>query len=424
VSGGLPAGAVHPAPDPSGSRPAQHIQAALWWPAADPGKLRLAAAAWQGLAVEVEAVSRSASTTMLTVALQNQGPAVDSLEAYWTSRWMGGGGALPVAEDGARAMADGLSRYADAVERARLLVQELIAALATAMVIGVGLTVLTVGISDVAAGAVAAGLVAAAAAVGAELSAEVAAILAGVALVAAAGALEGGLSDLAVQGERIAIFHEQSSLDWTEVAGCTAMGAAVGGLTFGAGAVLAAAAPAAGRVAARLSATDASVVDSRISSADSAVHGVSGMRASASHRLSEADIERIKSEFQQVGGDPGNLRFNEAEQTGFSDVSGRIYVSGDVLPSADPNAIHPRSTMSSRAALAHELGHAHFRGTALPPGAWNDEFRASYWAARNVPGLSPEERIDLINDALMRAREANVPIRSNKYMLEMLYGFK
>lgn len=79
--------------------------------------------------------------------------------------------------------------------------------------------------------------------------------------------------------------------------------------------------------------------------------------------------------------------------------------------------------MSSRAVLAHERAHRNFRGTTLPEGAWNDEFRASYWAARNVPNLTHEERVRLIQDAITRAQEAGVPIRLNRFMRETLYGF-
>ena len=84
----------------------------------------------------------------------------------------------------------------------------------TVAIIGVGLTVLTVGISDVAAGAVAGSLIAAAAAVGIELSTEVAAIIATGLVFTGMGALEGGLSDLAIQGERVCYFHDQATIDW------------------------------------------------------------------------------------------------------------------------------------------------------------------------------------------------------------------
>lgn len=79
--------------------------------------------------------------------------------------------------------------------------------------------------------------------------------------------------------------------------------------------------------------------------------------------------------------------------------------------------------MSPRAVLAHEYyGHRANRNTTVEPNSWNDEFRASYMAAKNAPGLSDEDRYYLIQDAIDRASEANVKIRYNQFMKEVLYG--
>jgi len=137
--------------------------------------------------------------------------------------------------------------------------------------------------------------------------------------------------------------------------------------------------------------------------------------------LDDVQVDRLTQEFIEVGGDPSILRFNQGRQTSYVDGIDVIRVRGDVLPIE--GAVHPRSSMSSRATLAHELGHRAHRGTSVTPGAWNDEFRASYWAAKHAPGLNQMERIDLLNDAIMRAREAGAPIRMNKFMREMLYGY-
>jgi hypothetical protein len=255
VSGGIPAGGLQPHPAAADPQ-VQHAQAGLWWPAADPGNLREAAAIWRSLAAELESVSGAASAVIGGVAAQNQGQSIDALEAYWGRRWAGGSGALPAVAEGARALADGLERYAGAVEQARARIQELIAAAATAVIIGVALTVLTVGISDVAAGLVAGSLVAAAAAVGIELSTEVAAIIATGLVFTGMGALEGGLSDMAIQGERVGYFHDQTSINWNEVLQYTAVGAATAGVTFGAGTAIEAGAPAVGRIGARLTGTE------------------------------------------------------------------------------------------------------------------------------------------------------------------------
>ncbi|MDQ6920272.1 MAG: hypothetical protein M3170_01570, partial [Candidatus Dormibacteraeota bacterium] len=242
MSGGLPAAALQPHPA-AGSQPVQHAQVGLWWPAADPARLRAGAAAWRSLAADVEAVSEPASAVARGVVAENQGHAVDAFEAYWGSRWVGGNGALPAVAEGARALAEALDRYAAAVDKARAQIEELIVAAATVAIVGVALTVVTVGISDVAAGAVAGSLIAAAAAVGIELSTEVAAIIATGLVFSSVGALEGGLSDLAIQGERVGYFHDQASINWNEVLQYSAVGAAT---------AVEAAAPALARIGARL----------------------------------------------------------------------------------------------------------------------------------------------------------------------------
>ena len=99
-----------------------------------------------------------------------------------------------------------------------------------------------------------------------------------------------------------------------------------------------------------------------------------------------------------------------------------IRVRGDILP--DKNSLHPRDLMSTRAALAHEYyGHRAYRGTKLKRNAWNDEFRASYMAAKNTPNLSAEDRKYLVLDALERAKEKGVTIKHNDFIRRILYGY-
>lgn len=148
---------------------------------------------------------------------------------------------------------------------------------------------------------------------------------------------------------------------------------------------------------------------------------VAGLRQSTRLILDDLEIEQIKQEFSLIGGDVDLLRFNEGVQTGYLERRGVFTIRGDVLPKLDSN--HPRSIMSSKAVLAHELGHMHYKGTSLAPGAWNDELRASYWAAKHVPTLSQEDRVHLIQDAISRAQEAGVSIRINQFMREIMYGF-
>lgn len=79
--------------------------------------------------------------------------------------------------------------------------------------------------------------------------------------------------------------------------------------------------------------------------------------------------------------------------------------------------------MSVRAVIAHEYyGHRAYRNTKLIDGAWNDEFRASYMAAKNAPGLSDLDRRLLILDAVERTKTAGVSINYNKFMRRIVYG--
>lgn len=92
--------------------------------------------------------------------------------------------------------------------------------------------------------------------------------------------------------------------------------------------------------------------------------------------------------------------------------------------------------MSVRAVLAHEYyGHRPNRNRYLREDSltsdkernrlaslmWADEFRASYMAAKNAPGLTDEDRRYLIMDAVSRAREAGVSIKYNDFMRRVLY---
>jgi hypothetical protein len=146
-----------------------------------------------------------------------------------------------------------------------------------------------------------------------------------------------------------------------------------------------------------------------------------GLRRPALETIEPIEMARIKKEFADLGGDPAMLRFNQGDQTGYLDSDNIIQVRGDVNPVED--SLHPRSAMSSKATLGHELGHAAHRDTKLPIGAWNDEFRASYWAAKNLDGLSEQDRIHLILDAMERAKEAGVTISVNAFMRKVLYGY-
>lgn len=154
--------------------------------------------------------------------------------------------------------------------------------------------------------------------------------------------------------------------------------------------------------------------------------GIGGQRRSKYRVLTDAEITSLKMDIEAIDADMSIFRFNEGYQTGFSDKEKIIFIRGDVLPDLSSN--HPRDLMSSRAVLAHEYyGHKHFNdvfGTRNPlPGSWNDEFRASYFAALNTPNLSDRDRNYLMADAIERAREAGVTIKLTDEIRRMIYGF-
>ena len=148
----------------------------------------------------------------------------------------------------------------------------------------------------------------------------------------------------------------------------------------------------------------------------------SGNRRSVHNNLTDKEKEHLLSEIDAIKADRSVFVFRDGVATSYSDEFDIITVSSNVFPSND-DSLHPRDLMSERATLAHEYyGHRANRGTNLPLGAWNDEFRASYMAAKNCPNLSDEDRRYLILDALSRASEAGVTIKNNKFIRGVLYG--
>jgi uncharacterized protein YukE len=145
-----------------------------------------------------------------------------------------------------------------------------------------------------------------------------------------------------------------------------------------------------------------------IDAGDGAVQGLdrlAGIGRSSPTELTAEQAQQVTREFQDIGGDADMLRVNEGARTGYVDSRNVINVRGDVFP--NPEGTTANATLSSRAALAHELGHANFNVPEgdpawLPPGNVDDEARASIWAAQNVPNLSLDERVSLIMDAQQR----------------------
>lgn len=150
----------------------------------------------------------------------------------------------------------------------------------------------------------------------------------------------------------------------------------------------------------------------------------SGARKSYLIPLSEQDKQFILKEIDAIGADKKFFEFRDFLPTAYSDSRDKIYISSSVFPSTDDSK-HPTDMLSVRATLAHEYyGHKSYRNTPLEKGSWNDEFRASYMAAKHCPGLTNEDRTMLINDAMQRARDAGVNIQYNDFIRRCLYGIK
>ena len=147
-----------------------------------------------------------------------------------------------------------------------------------------------------------------------------------------------------------------------------------------------------------------------------------GYRKSCFIPLSNEDKLHLMNEIKAIGAEPKVFIFRDNHGSSYDDTFDVVFLSSNIFPSTDDSE-HPRDRMSERAAIAHEYyGHRANRGTAVNKGAWNDEFRASYMAAKNCPNLSDEDRRYLVMDALERAKEAGVSIHYNDFIRGVLYG--
>ena len=99
-----------------------------------------------------------------------------------------------------------------------------------------------------------------------------------------------------------------------------------------------------------------------------------------------------------------------------------INIRGDIFP--DTNSTNNRDLLSEKSVLAHEYyGHMLHDPSEFRIGDWRGEFRASYSAAIDAPGLSDDERRMLMLDAYDRAREAGAPAKYNEKARKIIYGY-
>jgi len=165
-----------------------------------------------------------------------------------------------------------------------------------------------------------------------------------------------------------------------------------------------------------------------------------GLRKPPGRILNDAEIQNLVVDIHSIDADESDFIFNSEYVRGtcYRPQDDKVYVKGNIL--SDQSSTHPRDLMSQRAVLAHEYyGHRPYRAQYLSEFAkldlnkdeyllvlanreWSDEFRASYMAARNAPGLSNEDRRFLVLDAVERSKEAGISIRYNDYIRRVLHG--
>lgn len=147
-----------------------------------------------------------------------------------------------------------------------------------------------------------------------------------------------------------------------------------------------------------------------------------GLRKSPQYILNEQDIQSVLKDAEILKIPKEVLLFNEGTQTGFSDRYKIINIRGDVFPDIESHYLRDR--LSVKAVLAHEYyGHYQNHPSEFKIGDWRDEFRASYRAAIDAPGLSDEERGMLMIDAFDRAKEAGISVKYNNKARRIIYGY-
>ncbi|MFH8382018.1 hypothetical protein ACH4E7_13870 [Kitasatospora sp. NPDC018058] len=215
----------------------------MWWPDADPDKLRKVADAWDAMATAIDNVTVPTNQAAAAIVANNHGPAIDAFGKFWGQYYGGkdsagkGKGWLPETADACRALAKALRDFAHEVDKAVKKLEEEAAIVGATLVAGTALAFFTAGISEGVAAGAAAGIVATAAGLGVAVSETIATIAATVLVGAAFGAVEAITVDLAVaQPIRVELFDDggysaKEALDSAKTG--EIMGAAGGGLGAG-----------------------------------------------------------------------------------------------------------------------------------------------------------------------------------------------
>ena len=163
-----------------------------------------------------------------------------------------------------------------------------------------------------------------------------------------------------------------------------------------------------------------------------------GMRDTSGTPLSDKEIAIVISEIKRIKADITKFVINDPEHfnksTCYNYEDDVVYVTRNVFPDLKYSSAHPRDIMSIAAVLAHEYyGHRPNRKEYLEDDRkgdeyhsiplWKDEVRASLTAAQTAPGLTQQERKDLINDAAKRSEEAGLAFEYDDWMKEIIYGY-
>ncbi|MEU4351319.1 RHS repeat-associated core domain-containing protein [Streptomyces sp. NPDC023838] len=175
------------------------LKLGMWWPDANSGTLRHAAQAWRTFADAVDDVRTPVNNTASSLIHNNKGEAIETFTTFW-ERYAKGkeAGWLSDLAKSSRKMAEGLEKFADAVDDAITKLWTQIGIDAAVIAGGVALAFLTAGLASGAAVAAADVIIEMGATLGVAVSTTVAEIAAGTLVAAAFGGVESVTVDLAV----------------------------------------------------------------------------------------------------------------------------------------------------------------------------------------------------------------------------------
>ncbi|GGY70243.1 putative adhesin [Streptomyces xanthochromogenes] len=169
------------------------------WPAGDVGKLRDIATAWRQFADDMEDVAAAANKAAQALIHNNKGEAIEAFaNPFWARYYQDKRGWLQDLVDGPRDLAKGIDSYADAVDDAKKKLDHELEIAGAAIVVGTGLAIFTLGISEAAAAAATTAIIELATTVGVTLTTEVATIAGTAFATAAISGIESVTIDLAV----------------------------------------------------------------------------------------------------------------------------------------------------------------------------------------------------------------------------------